>query len=67
MLKVTGEATLKVRYVVNLPCSEEQFEALSEREAQAILDEHIDWSATLSSAETDDIDVWDYEEVEDDK
>lgn len=63
MLKVTGEATLKVRYEVNLPCSEAQFEAFSEREAQAILDEHIDWSNAVSNAETDDIDVWDYEEV----
>lgn len=64
MIKVTGEATLKVRYEVNLPCTEAQFEALSESDAQAILDEHIDWRSALSNVETDNIDVWDYEEVE---
>ncbi|WP_342472372.1 hypothetical protein MHH70_01780 [Metasolibacillus sp. FSL H7-0170] len=64
MLRVTGEAKLKVRYEVQLPITEAEFEAMSERQANALIEEHIDWLVTLSSAETEDIEVWDYDSEE---
>ncbi|GLC88662.1 hypothetical protein [Lysinibacillus piscis] len=64
MLKVTGQATLKVRYEVELPISEAAYEAMSEQEAHAYLDGHIDWQQACQNAETNEIDVWDYEEVD---
>ncbi|KYG92029.1 hypothetical protein A0U40_03565 [[Bacillus] sp. KCTC 13219] len=64
MLRVTGEAKLKVRYEVQLPITEAEFEAMSERQANTLIEEHIDWLVTLSSAETEDIEVWDYDSEE---
>ncbi|WP_342472373.1 hypothetical protein MHH70_01790 [Metasolibacillus sp. FSL H7-0170] len=64
MLNVTGEATVKVRYEVQLPITEAEFEAMTEQQANALIDEHINWPLALSSAETEDIDVWDYDSEE---
>lgn len=64
MIEVTGRATLKVPYKVRLNITEEQFDAMSERQQNELLDSTIDWHSTMSSAEADDFDVDDVETVE---
>lgn len=64
MIKVSGEVTLKVRYTIELKnMTAEQFDALSERQQNALIDETIDWSNELRNAETDEIEVWDVDEI----
>lgn len=55
-------ATLKVPYTVNLDMTADEFEALSERKQDELLDEAIDWMDGARSAEVDDIEVYDYED-----
>lgn len=62
MIKVSGEVTLKVRYAINLDMSEAEFESLSEKKQNELIDEAIDWQDATRSAEVDEIDVWDIEE-----
>lgn len=57
MIEVVGEATLKVRYSVELDITEEEFDNLSERKQDALIDEAINWHETLKNAETDEIEV----------
>lgn len=63
-LKVQGVATLRVNYDVEVPYSEVQWEALSEKKQNEILDAAIDWAEVCRNADVDDIDVDDYQEVE---
>ncbi|WP_107950901.1 hypothetical protein [Lysinibacillus parviboronicapiens] len=63
-LKVEGIATLRAGYSVEVPYTEEQWEALSERKQNEILDAAIDWYEVSRNAEVDDIDVYDYQKVE---
>ncbi|WP_400194642.1 hypothetical protein [Lysinibacillus telephonicus] len=66
MIKIRGQATLKVDFAVELNISEEEFETFSVKKQNMLIDEAIDWRNTLRNAETDDIEVWEYEEVKGD-
>lgn len=57
MIKVTGTARLTVWYGVELDISEEEFDALSERKQNELLDGAIDWREVCRGAELDEIDV----------
>ncbi|MCM3560610.1 hypothetical protein M4D57_18760 [Brevibacillus borstelensis] len=63
-IRVEGEAILKVRFSVELPMSEEAFDALSEWAQNKLLDDHIDWKNECRGAELDDISIDDLEEIE---
>lgn len=63
-LKVQGTATLRVNYAVEVQYAEAQWEALSEKKQNEILDAAIDWAEACRNADVDDIDVDDYKEVE---
>ncbi|MEK4700387.1 hypothetical protein MKX47_12390 [Solibacillus sp. FSL R7-0668] len=63
-IKVEGTATLKVNYSVSVNYTEEQWEALSWKKQNEILDAAIDWSDACRNADVDDIDVDDYFKVE---
>lgn len=63
MIKITGEVTLKVNYAVKLDMTAEQFEGLSERKQNELIEEGIDWHNELRNAQTDDIEVWDIDEI----
>lgn len=63
MIRITGQATLKVPYAVTLSMTEAQFDALSERKQNEIIDSTIDWHSSVQNADTDDIDIDDIEEI----
>lgn len=63
MIRVTGTATLKVDYSVDLDMTEEQFDALSERHQNQLIDRHIDWFDACRSGEMDDLDIDDVTEI----
>jgi hypothetical protein len=62
MIKVSGEAMLRVPYEVELDMTESEFNGLSDDEANDVLEGSIDWKNACRSAETDNIDIWDIEE-----
>ena len=62
MITVTGQARLKVPYTVQLDMTTEEFDALSERKQNELLDDSIDWKDACRNAELDDIDVDDVQE-----
>lgn len=64
---VHGEATLKVNYGVELHMTEEEFNNLSTRQQNRLLEKSIDWYEVSRSAEVDDIDVYELDEVEEDE
>lgn len=64
MIKVSGQATLKVPYTVTLNMTEEEFDRLTESKQNELLDNAIDWMDATRSADVDEIDVWDLDEVE---
>lgn len=64
MIKVSGRITLSIDYTVKLNMTEEQFDNLSERQVNKLIDESIDWHNAMNNAEVEDVDVWDLEEVE---
>ncbi|GLC89373.1 hypothetical protein [Lysinibacillus piscis] len=61
MLIITGEATVK--FQAKLPVSEAEYEMLSESKAKQMIKDAL--FATGAKVLDIDIDVWDYEEVED--
>lgn len=63
-LKVQGTATLRVNYAVEVQYTEAQWEALSEKKQNEILDSAIDWAEACRNADVDDIDVDNYQEGE---
>jgi len=63
--RVYGEVILKVPFDVILNISEQEFERLSERQQDALIDEHIDWYEATRSGEVDEFDVYEYGEVGD--
>ncbi|MEJ8548187.1 hypothetical protein [Brevibacillus borstelensis] len=65
-IRVVGEATLKVRFWVDLPMSEEEFDRLTERSQNKLLEDHIDWRSACQGADVDDIWIDDLEEIESD-
>lgn len=62
MIKVTGIAKLKVPFEVNLDITEAEFETMSDRKSDELIENAIDWHSATRNAETDEIDVWEYEE-----
>lgn len=63
-LQVEGTAKLRVNYTVEIPYTEKEWEALGWQKQNEILDSMIDWAEVCRNAETDDIDVDDYQEFE---
>ncbi|WP_042472864.1 hypothetical protein [Bacillus ndiopicus] len=66
MLKITGAATLKVQYEVDLPITEAAFEAMLTDRAKILIAEAIKSQAN-QDAQTSNIDIWDYKEVQDEQ
>jgi len=67
-VKVIGEAVLKVKFSVDLvDITEAEFEALSERKQDELIDSAIDWSNETRNAEVDEFDVWEYREWDKEK
>lgn len=64
MIRVIGTAKLRVNYDVQLDMTEEEFDSLSESEQNDILDHKIDWMNECRSAEVDDIEVDDVQEIQ---
>lgn len=67
MIKVSGTYKMAGTYEVRLNMTEKQFDALGYQAQRDLLDSHIDWLEANRSAELDDIDVDDLEEVEEEK
>lgn len=65
MIRVNGEATLKVPYVVDIDMTEEEWDAMSEGQQNEELESRINWYIECKNAEVDDMDVWDVTEIED--
>lgn len=65
MIKISGVANFTVPFEVELSMTEDQWDKLSEREKREIIDGFIGWDE-MQSAEMDDCDVYDLEEVEED-
>ncbi|WP_438498038.1 hypothetical protein [Paenibacillus sp. IHBB 3054] len=63
MIRVTGKAKLIVNYDVELDMTEEEFDSLSERKQNEVLDDAIDWIEVCRNADVDEIDVDDLVEV----
>ena len=57
MITVKGMARLRVPYSVKLNMTEEEFDSLSERKQNQLLEDAIDWKDACRNAETDDIEV----------
>lgn len=53
-LKVQGTATLRVNYAVEVQYTEAQWEVLSEKKQNEILDAAIDWAEACRNADVDD-------------
>lgn len=64
MIKVTGVVTLRGDYIVELDMTEEEFDSLSKRQQDEEIESAIDWRNLVENSETDDIDVYDLEEIE---
>lgn len=67
MIRVSGSAKLRVEYSVDLDMTEGEFDNLSEREQNGIIDEAIEWMDACRGGETDDIDVYEIEEIEEEE
>lgn len=63
-LQVEGTADLLVNYTVEVPYTEEQWQALGWKEQNKILDTAIDWVDVCRHADVVDINVDDYQEIE---
>lgn len=59
MIIVNGEAKIRVDYSVELDMTEEQWDSLSEKKQNEILDSAIDWMYACRSGEVDNIEVYD--------
>ncbi|UTI41137.1 hypothetical protein [Niallia sp. RD1] len=57
MIKVKGSLTLRGSYEVALDMTEEEFDALSEREQNDEINDAMDWREFLDNSDIDDIDV----------
>lgn len=65
MIKVEGEITLRGFFSIEIPMTEEQFDALSEQEQNDAIDSCIDWSNWIDGTELDSVDVYEVETKED--
>lgn len=63
MIKVSGTATYTVDFELQLDMSEEEWDRLSDRQQNEVIDNFIGLYE-MESAEMDDCDVWDVENLE---
>lgn len=63
MIKVSGTATYTVGFELQLDMSEEEWDRLSDRQQNEVIDNFIGLYE-MESAEMDDCDVWDVENLE---
>jgi hypothetical protein len=61
MIKVKGSLTLWGSYEVTLDMTEEEFDALSERDQKVEINDAVDWREFLDNSDIGDIDVDDIE------
>jgi len=64
MIRVSGSAKLKTDFTVDLNMTEEEFDALTQRQQDQLLEDNVDWYEASRQAEVDDIDVDDLEKLE---
>lgn len=64
MIEVYGVAVLKTNFSVELDMTESEFEALSERKQDLLIDDAINWPDATRNAEVDEFDVWEFREIE---
>ena len=64
MIRVNGSAKLKTDFTVDLNITEEEFDAVSSRQQDLLIENSVDWQEAMRQAEVDDIDVDDLEEIE---
>jgi hypothetical protein len=57
MIEVSGTATLKTIFTVDLNMTEKEFDALSEEKQNELLDGLIDWLDVCKSAEVDEFEI----------
>lgn len=65
MITITGNATLKVPYEVEIDMTEAQFDALPISKQNELIDSAIDWKDACRSGEVDDIEIDELVEAED--
>ena len=63
MIKVSGVATLKVEYTVELDMSEDEFDALREYQQIVEVGRALDRMEACSGAKSEYIEVWEVEEL----
>lgn len=63
MIRVTGAANLRVPFSIDLDMTEDEFDGLPDSKLEKLLDASIDWHEACRSAEIDDLDVYDIEEI----
>ncbi|MEK4188080.1 hypothetical protein [Paenibacillus sp. FSL L8-0494] len=57
MIRVKGTAKVRCDYEVVLPMTEEEFDRLSEKKQNELLDTSIDWKDALRSGWMDEIEI----------
>lgn len=67
MITVSGRFELRGHYSVELDITEEEFDAMTTRKQNELLDSSIDWEDTYRQAELSDIEVDEVSEVRDTK
>lgn len=63
MIRVMGTANLRINYEVQLNMTEVEFDSLTELKQNEVIESAIDWFDVYRSAEVDEIEVDDLEEV----
>jgi len=57
---VYGSVKLEVRFDIELDMTEDEFENLSQKEQDYLIETSIDWNDTMRNAEIDEVDVWEF-------
>ncbi|KZE65027.1 hypothetical protein AV545_03655 [Paenibacillus jamilae] len=63
MIRISGTATVRVNYEVELELTEDEFYELAEKKQNELIESAIDWWDALLNEQTDEIEVDDIEEV----
>lgn len=63
MIKVSGDATLKVRYEVELDITEDEFDALPANKQDELIDAAVDWQEACRNATLDTVEIYDLVEI----
>ncbi|PNQ83093.1 hypothetical protein [Paenibacillus sp. F4] len=63
MIRISGTATVRVDYEVEIELTEDKFYELTEKKQTELLESAIDWWDALRNGQTDEIEVDDIEEV----